>query len=188
MQDSKMPSDKIIWILVGVVAVIAVLIVIGVVGSGQKKTSTVTSSSTAMTTDTAETTSQPVSKPAENVTGQAVECGNLSITAASWKSSPGDEFSTPETGNQFIIVDLDIVNNGSESEDLSTMLEMSIKTVAGYSYNQAAYFPEPSYPDGTIQAGDRARGCVAFEVPTQTTDMSFVFDPLTSDAVKIRLQ
>lgn len=186
MQDSKMPSDKVIWIIVGVVALIAVLIVVGVVAGGQKKTPAASSSTT--TTDTAETTSQPVSKPAESTMGQAVKCGNLSITAVSWKTSPGDEFSVPAAGNQFVIVDLDIVNNGSESEDLSTGAEMSIKTVAGYSYDIAMYFPEPKYPDGAIAAGDRARGYVAFEVPTQTTDMSFVFDPLMSDAVKIRLQ
>ncbi len=39
MQDSKMPPDKIIWILVGVVALIAILIVVAAVAGGQKKQS-----------------------------------------------------------------------------------------------------------------------------------------------------
>lgn len=120
--------------------------------------------------------------------GQPVKSGDLTITVASWKSSNGDGFSTPAAGNQFIVVDLDVSNNGAKTYDFSTMLMLSIKTPEGRSYDQAPYFPEPKFPDGAIAAGQKARGNVAFEVPGQIGSMSFVFNPLTRDQVNIKLQ
>lgn len=130
----------------------------------------------------------PAAAKTEAGVGQPVTSGPLTLTAVSSTVSQGDDFSTPADGSQFIVVDLEVANNGSSSYAFSTMLMLSVSTPEGRKYTQAAYFPEPKFPDGTIAAGEKARGNVAFEVPTTVSAMSLAFDPVTGEGVKIKLQ
>jgi hypothetical protein len=120
--------------------------------------------------------------------GQTIEYGNLEIKVYGYSFSNGDSFSTPEPGNQYLVVELEIKNTGSKPEDVSTMMQMKIKTPEGYAYDQAMYFPEPKYPDGRIMPGEKARGLVAFEVPIAIGSASFSFNPLIGNPVLITLQ
>jgi hypothetical protein len=174
----KNMSKRTKWILL-VVGIVVVIIIIAVAASSGKKN----------TTGNTATSSVPVQAAAktEAGVGQLVKCGDLAITVASWAPSQGDDFSEPAAGNQFAVVDLEIVNNGTDTAHTSTMLEMAIQTPDGRKYDQATYFPEPKFPDGEIAAGEKARGNVAFEIPTTATGMSFVFSPITGDPVKVKL-
>jgi hypothetical protein len=64
------------------------------------------------------------------------------------------------------------------------------KDHGGFEYEQAAYFPEPAYPDGDIQPGQTARGNVAFEVPADIGAMTFVYEPTlqVGDIVQVKLK
>jgi predicted small secreted protein len=124
----------------------------------------------------------------EATVGQPVKAGDVTLTVMNWSASAGDDFSTPEPGNHFIVVDLEVVNNSMEPYPFSTMMELGISTPEGRKYDQAAYFPEPKYPDGEIAAGERARGNVAFEVPTSTGTMYLAFTPIMGESAKIKLQ
>ena len=122
--------------------------------------------------------------------GEVGENGPLAIKVVGWTPSAGEEFNKPAAGKQFIVVDLEIKNTSATSRIVSTMLAMSIKTPGGFEYEQAAYFPEPAYPDGDIQPGQTARGNVAFEVPADIGAMTFVYDPTlqVGDIVQVKLK
>lgn len=128
-------------------------------------------------------------KVVEVAVGQVGKTGKLSIKVNGWKPSPGDEFSKPSPGNQFIVVDMEVVNTGTTTKVVSTLAEMSIRTPNGYKYTLAPYFPEPKYPDGDILAGQTARGNVVFEVPGDIGAMNFVLEPaIIGDIVQVKLQ
>lgn len=169
------------WILLGV-GILVVIIIIVAVASGAKKSQNTATNSSTPTGTTSET------KKASYAVGETAKDGNLSITVYSFKASPGDDFSKPAAGNQYIVVDLGIDNNGPDTANLSSMMEMSIRTPEGRKYDQAPYFPEPKYPDGAIQSGGKARGNVAFEVPANIGSMDFVFESLTGSPVNFKLQ
>lgn len=121
--------------------------------------------------------------------GQSAGTGDLSIMVNGWQPSRGDEMTKPGPGNQFIVVDLSITNNDTGSKSVSTLAQMSIRTPSGYDYSQAAYFPEPKFPDGDILPGQTARGKVAFEVPANIGTMRFVYEPiLLGDTVEVKLK
>lgn len=180
----KQKTGKAKWILLGASALILLIIIIAVATSGNKseKTTTTGNNGTTATTQTTET------KKDVYAVGETAKDGDLAITVYSFTPSPGDQFFTPEAGNQYIVVDLGIDNNGQKTAQISTMMEMSIKTPEGRKYDQAPYFPEPKYPDGAIQPGGKARGNVAFEVPASIGSMEFVFESLTGSPVRFKLQ
>ena len=120
--------------------------------------------------------------------GQAGKSGSLAVKANGWKPSSGNDFSKPGAGNQFILVDLEIQNTGTNTQSLSTLVEMSIRTPNGYKYDLAPYFPDPKFPDGDILPGQTARGNIAFEVPATIGSMNFVFNPLLGDIIQVKLQ
>ncbi len=122
--------------------------------------------------------------------GQVGENGPLAIKVVNWTPSAGDEFNKPTAGTQFIVVDVEIKNISATTRTVSTMLAMSIKTPGGFEYDQAAYYPEPSFPDGDIQPGQTGRGNVAFEVPADIGAMTFVYEPSlqVGDIVQVKLK
>lgn len=118
--------------------------------------------------------------------GQSVSVDSLVVTVYSMTESQGGEYDKPGQGNKFIVLDIEIENTGDTPESVSTMAQMSIRTPEGYTYDQALYFPEPVYPDGTIQPGTKARGNVAFEVPQDITSMEFWFETF-SETLRFKL-
>jgi hypothetical protein len=177
----KKPGGKGKWILLGAGILVVLIIIVAVASGGKKSEKTETKSSTPTGTSSE-------TKKDTYAVGETAKDGDLSITVYSFTPSPGDAFSKPEAGNQFIVVDLGIDNNGTDKANLSTMMEMSIRTPEGRKYDQAAYFPEPKYPDGAIQPSGKARGNVAFEVPANIGSMEFVFESLTGDPVRFKFQ
>lgn len=162
--------------IVAVIIVIIVVLLFTVIGVGVHKVVKEIEKTTKVVVD-------------EVNVGQAGHSGALEVKVVNWTPSMGDEFSQPAAGNQFIVVDVEIRNTGSKTESHSTMLEMSIKTPDGYEYKQAAYFPDPQFPDGDILPGQTARGNVSFEVPSNIGRMNFVFDPVYSGKiVQVKLQ
>jgi len=111
--------------------------------------------------------------------GDTVRFDHLLITLNSVTSSKGDEFETPEH-DQFMLLDLTIENTGTESETVSTLLQMVLYDADNYSYDIALYTGTQGLVDGEIGAGRKVRGEVAFDVPNSAS-YEFVFEePFTS--------
>ncbi|MDD5747947.1 MAG: DUF4352 domain-containing protein [Actinomycetota bacterium] len=89
----------------------------------------------------------------------------------------GDALNRPDTGNKYLVVDLEVRNQGTHAVEISSILQMSVMSKRGEIYRTALYFPAPRFPDGKIFAKKKARGKVSFEVPSGENDLFFIFRP-----------
>jgi hypothetical protein len=108
--------------------------------------------------------------------GDQVKVGDTFIvTINSFKTNPGDEFDQPKSGNEFVVVDLTIKNVGSDEQDISTVLQCTLKDSTGQKYDETI-ISNLTAPDGKLAAGDLVKGQVAYEVPKAQHDFTFAFE------------
>jgi len=129
--------------------------------------------------NTGETVSAPsaadVKPPAKNVTGQVgspLELNGVTVTvvSADLNANSGNEFITPKSGNRFVAVQVLYENTGSDPYDYNPF-DWKLTDEAGFSYETTYAGIGPELHSGTIQAGERARGFMTFEVPTSATSL-----------------
>lgn len=111
--------------------------------------------------------------------GDVIDIGNLSMVVLGWSSPTGDEFTQPEEGQKFVVVDLLFVNRGETADSLSSILQMQLKDSTAQVYSvdlMAAVAAGASSPEGEIGPGERLRGSVGFQTPQDATGLQFVFD------------
>lgn len=132
-----------------------------------------------------ETVTEPTDEPAPAPTpssfavGDIVEMGDLTMVVLGWSTPPGDDFTQPDPGNKFVIVDLLFVNTGSEADSLSSFLQMELKDSTSQVYDidlMAAVAAGANSPEGEIAPGERIRGSVGFQTPADAGGLQFVFD------------
>ena len=120
----------------------------------------------------------PIALQTYNI-GDVIQIGSLILTVNGVTNPPGDQFNQPSTGKKFVVVDLTIENKGTTSISVSSLLQMSLKDSTGQKYDvdlMASVASGGSTPDGEIVVGDKLRGQVGFQVPTDATGLMFVFD------------
>lgn len=111
--------------------------------------------------------------------GEQVAIGDMALTVNEVTYPSGDEFTQPDEGNKFVVVDLTLENMGSEAEQVSSMMQMSLKDDTGQTYDidlMASMASGGSTPEGEISPGEKLRGQVGFQVPEDATGLAFVFD------------
>ena len=108
--------------------------------------------------------------------GDQVKVGDTYIvTINSFKTNPGDEFSKPKTGNQFVVVDATFKNVSSQEQELSTLLQCTLKDTTGQKYTETITLGVTP-PDGKLAAGDLVKGQIAYETPLAQHDFTFAFE------------
>lgn len=125
---------------------------------------------------------EPTETPQANASftvGDIVSINDYVMVVLGWSESEGTELFKPEDGNKFVAVDLLFVNQGSGSESLSSLLQMTLKDDTGQNYQpdflaQSAF--NASTPEGELTSGERVRGTVAFQTPNDVGTLQFVFD------------
>jgi hypothetical protein len=120
--------------------------------------------------------------------GELVEIANAVIAVLGWESPPGDEFSSPDPGKRFVVVDVLVVNKGQSSSGISTMMQMSLKDETGQRYTIDLFASDAAGragPDGELLPGERVRGAVGFQVPEDAGTLTFVFDAEVFDYGKV---
>ena len=111
--------------------------------------------------------------------GDIISIGDKVMVVLGWDSPPGDQFSKPDEGEKFVVVDVLLVNQGSSTGTVSSWLQMSLKDDTGQKYTidlMANVASGESSPDGELSSGERIRGKVGFQVPTESKGLVFVFD------------
>lgn len=111
--------------------------------------------------------------------GDVISIGDMVMVVLGWDSPLGDEFNKPDEGKKFVAIDVLLVNQGSATTSVSTMLQMSLKDATAQKYDvdlAANIATGSSSPDGEISPGERMRGKVGFQVPQDATGLVFVFD------------
>jgi predicted small lipoprotein YifL len=113
--------------------------------------------------------------------GDQVSVGDgLNLTVTGVEAPEGDQFFTPEAGNQFLIVRATFENSGSTAQPVSSLLQMSLLDEAGNSYDLdliATVLAEQTL-DGEVPAGGSLSGGAGFQVPVGTQGLVFVYNPL----------
>lgn len=108
--------------------------------------------------------------------GDQVNVGNTyTVTVNSVKTSAGDDITQPKAGNTFLIVDVTLKNTSSTEQNLSSLLQFTLKDSTGQKYDETIVTGATS-PDGKLAAGDVLRGQLAYEVPSSMHDFTLAFE------------
>ena len=111
--------------------------------------------------------------------GEAIQIGDLMLTVNKISSPAGNEFTKPAADHKFLVVDVTIENKGAKAAAISTLLQMWVKNAGGQKYTldlMATTAAKGATPDGELAAGEKVRGQVGYQVPTNATGLVFVFD------------
>jgi hypothetical protein len=81
-----------------------------------------------------------------------------------------------------------MVNQGTDTDSVSTMLQMNLKDDTGQQYGvdlMASMAADADSPDGEIAPGERIRGKVGYQVPQEAAGLVYVFDASLFGAGKV---
>lgn len=110
--------------------------------------------------------------------GDTIQFDNLTITLTNVRVIQ-DDFMTPQK-DKLLAVELDIENTGDETENVSSLLQMSLMDVEGYQQDITISTESKGSLDGEIGAGRKMKGEVVFDV-VESDSYEFIFeDPFTS--------
>jgi flagellar basal body-associated protein FliL len=174
----KKKSRKGLWIALGIIVLIVIIVVAASSHGGSQPSTSSSSSNQQQSTRAAnQPTSPPTSQPAANVVGKPVVVDSTwTVTVNSVKTSQGDQFSTPKSGNVYMIVDVTIKNTSSTTRPVSSLIQFNFKDSTGQQYTEAITdFTKP--PDGPLTAGGILRGQLAYEVPSSQHAFTLQFQP-----------
>lgn len=101
----------------------------------------------------------------EFLIGDTIKAENLQFTVTGTRTSPGGQFLQPQSGYEYLLVDVLVQNVGSETESISSFGMFSLFDEDGYKYNDTYYDETNGSLSGSIIAGKHIRGELAFEVP-----------------------
>jgi hypothetical protein len=114
-------------------------------------------------------------------TDDTVEFQDVQVTFNSVETTKElGSFAQAEEGNEFVIADVSTTNNTDEELTISTALQMVVKDGQGFSYSPsitATSALDQAYSQGSpLASGETRRGKVAYEVPTGTSPLYWVFE------------
>ena len=102
--------------------------------------------------------------------GETATVNDVDITLVGAVESAGDDFFTPAEGNKFEILEFEIANNSDEEVSVSSIMcfeaycdDYSIDV--SYDGELAPEAEGKSTLDGTVAAGKKMNGIIAYEVP-----------------------
>lgn len=130
---------------------------------------------------------EPESTPTEDsgstVTGDLLavgdtgDAGDLQITLNSVNRTTSGLLA-PGSGNEYVIVNLTVENTSSDDTVVSSLLNFSVRSPDGTSYNQSFTAGVETSLDGDVPGGGELTGEIAYEVPQGTPDLVLEFDPI----------
>ena len=111
--------------------------------------------------------------------GDLVQISDLSIQILEVSYPAGTEIVKPREGFQFVAVDVQVENQGSTVQEITSLIQMYLKDETGQKYTfhlGAQSLLDSGLPDDELQPGERVRGQIGFQVPQQVLELIFVFD------------
>jgi flagellar basal body-associated protein FliL len=165
----KKKSRLWLWIVLAVVAVLlfGCIGVFALISNAAKNTSTVTVPSG----------NTPVPSTQHFTVGQIVKIDDTwDVTLNSVKTSSGDQYSAPKSGNTYLIIDLTMKNISSQEQNVSSLISFDLKDSTGQKYTETITTMSDIHPpDGKVEAGAPLRGQLVYEVPTSIKDYTLSF-------------
>lgn len=129
-----------------------------------------------------EKTSEEQEEKTEFYLGETAEQKGIQITLASVTESQGGEYVKPDDGNIFLIFEFEIVNNSEKDINISSIMNFEAYC-DDYSLNQdiiGLQAPEvegKNQLDGSVAAGKKMNGIIAYQVPSGYKAMEINVSP-----------
>lgn len=177
----------------GCLTAIIIVVVIGLIGScfgGSKSKEETPSNATATTTPSnnsnqKEETTAPESTVAEKTNfdvGEVADIKGVQVSLLGTTESKGSDFLKPDEGNIFVLCEFEISNNSDKDISVSSM--MSFEAYCDdYSVTQdilGLQAPEgkgKNQLDGSVAAGKKMNGVIAYQVPEDWKTLEIKFSP-----------
>jgi hypothetical protein len=120
--------------------------------------------------------------------GDTITGDDYSITLNSAQFSQADIFSSSPENDEYLILDITVENSSSEDNSLSSLLSFELQGSDAYKYQQALTAEKKGNLDGTVPAGGKLRGQIAFDVPSLDSYTVTYKNSLFSDSVSFQVQ
>lgn len=172
-----------------ILIVVGVLILIGILGSAFSSNDKVEKVDTEAQNDTVEETTE-ADAPTVFTVGETASLNDIEVTLVSAEESNGSQFLGPDEGNIYVNLTFEIVNNSDKDISVSSVLNFEAYC-DDYSVNQsitgaASDNGGKNTLDGSVAAGKKMIGVIAYEVPAdyQNLEVSFTPDFWTSKDIE----
>lgn len=177
----------------GCLTAIIIVVVIGLIGScfgGGKSKEGVSSNATATTakinnSNQKEAKTEPETTVAEKTSfdvGEIADIKGVQVSLLGTTETKGSDFLKPDEGNVFVLCEFEISNNSDKDISVSSM--MSFEAYCDdYSVNQdilGLQAPEgkgKNQLDGSVAAGKKMNGIIAYQVPEDWKTLEIKFSP-----------
>lgn len=176
--------------LIAVVVVIVLIVLLAIAGGGSDSTSASsapadTASSTASAPSdasggSAEAEPQPTEAPAVYGVGDTAEDSGVRVTLVNAEITAGSGYSVAADGNTFVVLEFEVENESDSDISVSSMLSFEAYC-DDYAVNQSltplTLYPDKSTLDGSVAAGRKLNGLIAYEVPADFQNLDITFIP-----------
>ncbi|MEZ0106672.1 hypothetical protein ABH920_000653 [Catenulispora sp. EB89] len=121
--------------------------------------------------------------------GQQVKVGAFTVVVHKVTYPYTSDMDQPDAGKAYVLLDVEVTNTSSDSQDLSSMVQFGLADSSNTTYDETFVVgANGNPPEGSIAAGKALRGPVAFEVPSGDKGLQFSFRPgLSNDKIYIDL-
>lgn len=118
--------------------------------------------------------------------GEIAEYHSIQMTVLGYEISEGGKFSEPESGNEFVFINIEIVNNSEKEVKISSMMSFDAYCddyKLDYSSKALFALDGKKQLDGSIAPGKRMNGYLGVEVPKDWGTIELFFtDSIWSNA------
>jgi hypothetical protein len=164
-----------------VLTVIGVVVVLAIIGTAVGGDKNQTASNTNNDTGTnAQSNSSEAEKTEFNV-GETATFDGKSITISNVQRNydTGNQFARPEAGKEFVLVTVDIANNGSGTLDYNTY-EFKLQDSNGVQQSESfTALSEGKLNSGSLAAGGKVSGKLAYEVPKDDAGLKLIYQSMS---------
>lgn len=112
--------------------------------------------------------------------GDTLEFGDTRFTPNEVRTSMGKDFFTPDSGNEFVVIDITVENNSDDELSVSILLQMDLKDDLGYTYSTSLSGTsslDRGFSQGQpIAPNSKRRGEIAFEVEQGLSPLYLMMD------------
>ena len=107
-----------------------------------------------------------------------MEAGGIAliVNAVSTTEVVGD-FWKADAGYYFLVADITLETTTRETAPYNPFY-FSLKDAKGFEYSPAIVAPKPQLQHGDLAQGEKVRGNVAFEIPTDSQGLILSYEPL----------
>lgn len=150
----------------------------GETSTGPRTTRKSQSTESETQTQTETETETPQDQSASVEVGEVVSGDQMAMVVKSLsKTDSLGELQDAKEGNTYAVARLEVKNTTQNTyADFNSFLQVELQDGSGYSYSPTISASESAFEGGQLAPGEVARGDVAFEIPSDASDLSLYFD------------